>query len=126
MPKWFLKFASYETPNDIFNAVKYGRKTIETRPRNKESSRGYSNIKVGDTLILRSNETGEEIEKTVTFVHNYDSVDEMAENESVEKIFPGVKTKKELVDVFGTFKKKWGRRYAEKLEKFGIVAIGFK
>jgi ASC-1-like (ASCH) protein len=63
MAKRFLKFASHERTNDIFQAVKSGQKTIETRPRNKKSSKDYSNIKRGDILVMRSNETGVELEK---------------------------------------------------------------
>lgn len=126
MAKWFLKFASYKNPNDIFEAVKSGEKTIETRPRNKKSSKDYSNIKPGDTLIMCSNDTGEEIEKKVTFVRLYDSIEKMARNESVGKILPGLKTPEQLVDTFEELKEKWGRRYAEKLDKYGIVAIGFE
>lgn len=126
MAKWFLKFASYIAPNDIFDAVKSGKKMIETRPRNKKSKRDYSSIKPGDTLVMQSNETRERIEKKVVFVHLYVSIKELAENELVEKIFPGVQTPNELVLIFEDFKKKWGRRYAEKLDKYGVVAIGFK
>lgn len=126
MAKWFLKFASYKKPNDVFDMVKSGSKTIETRPRNKESSRDYSRIKPGDTLIMQSNDTGERIEKTVTFVHLYDSIEGLAENEPVKKVLPGVSSSNELIEVFQELKKRWGRRYGEKLEKFGIVAIGFK
>lgn len=126
MSKWYLKFASYKTPNDIFEAVKSGKKTIETRPRNKKSKRDYSKIKPGDILIMQSNETGERIEKKVVFVHIYNSVKELAESEPTEKIFPGIKTPKELVGVFEDFKKIWGKRYAGKLESYGVVAIGIK
>lgn len=126
MAKWFLKFASYKSPNDIFNAVKSGEKTIETRPGNANGKKNYADIKPGDQLIMRSNDTGEELTKVATFVHTYKSVTEMSENEPVAKILPGAKTSEELINVFDKLKKKWGRRYAEKLEKFGIVAIGFK
>lgn len=126
MTKWFLKFASYNTPNDIFEAVKSGEKTIETRPRNKESNRDYSRIKPGDTLVMQSNETGERVERTVIFLHKYDSVKQLAENEPVENIFPGIKFPDELIEIFEILREKWGKRYAEKLDKYGIVAIGFK
>ena len=126
MAKWYLKFTSFKTPNDIFEAVKSGKKTIETRPRNKKSSCDYSNIKVGDTLVMQSNDTGERIEKTVMFLHIYNSVEDLAKNEPVEKILPGTKSPKELIEIFETLKKKWGKRYKEKVEKYGIVAVGFE
>lgn len=126
MARWTLKFASYKKRNDIFDAVKSGEKTIETRPINLAVKQNYSQVKVGDVLVMISLDTKERIEKRVTFVHIYKSVTELAKKEPVGKILPGVKISEELVDVFEEFKKKWGKSYANKLEKYGIVAIGFK
>lgn len=117
-----LKFGSWKKENDIFEAVKNGIKTIETRPATEK----YLGIGVGDRLTLVSLETSETCERKVSYVHKYKTVEEMGENEEVSKIVPGVKTKEELVEVFEEFKKKWGKEYAEKLEKFGIVAVGLK
>lgn len=122
--QWVLKFASYKHPDDIFDAVVEGKKTIETRPINPESSKDYSKIKKGDKLVLYSLDSGRKIEKSVTFVHVYKSVKQMVENEPIEKIFPGVSKPEELELIFEEFKKKWGSSYANKLEKHGIVAIG--
>jgi ASC-1-like (ASCH) protein len=126
MARWILKFASYKKRNDIFDAVKRGEKTIETRSINLAAKRNYSQVKPEDILVMLSLDTKERIEKIVTFVHIYKSVAEMAKKESTEKIIPGVKTSKELIDIFEELKKKWGRSYANKLEKYGIVAMGFK
>ena len=126
MARWILKFASYKTPDDIFDLVETGEKTVETRPRNPESLRDYSNIKTGDFLVLKSLDTGKKIEKIVSFVHLYNSVSEMIETEDEEKIFPGIGSKENLLNFYGEVKKKWGRSYAQKLEKYGIVAIGIK
>jgi ASC-1-like (ASCH) protein len=71
-------------------------------------------------------DTGEKIEKQATFVHVYKSVSEMADNEPIDKIIPGCKSSVELVAIFDQLKKKWGKNYAQKLEKYGIVAIGIK
>lgn len=126
MKKWVLEFASYESKDDIFKAVKTCRKTIETRPRNPKSSRDYSNIKVGDILVCKSLNSGKVVEKKVTFVHSYDSVNKMVEREDEEKILPGIGSKENLLKFYEEAKKKWGRNYTEKLEKYGIVAIGMK
>lgn len=120
MSKIILRFASWKDKNDIFLAVKKGIKTIETRPATEK----YSSIKIGDILELESLDTREKVKKTASFVHIYRSIEKMAKNEVVEQIIPGVKTPGELVRVFEEFKKKWGKEYAEKLEKYGIVAIG--
>lgn len=126
MARWVLRFAAWKKKNDIFEAVKSGRKTIETRLNNKESKRNYSQVKPGDVLVLLSVGTREKIEKKVNYVHVYKSVAEMAENEPVDKIIPGCQSGAELVAIFEQLKKKWGRNYAQKLEKYGIVAIGME
>lgn len=126
MKRWVLKFASYKSPNDIFDKVRSGQKTIETRPRNPNSTKDYSNIQPGDMLVLVSLDTKEQIEKVVTFVHTYDSVEAMARNEDVQKILPGIDTPESLLAMYENVKKKWGHDYARKLEQYGIVAIGFK
>jgi ASC-1-like (ASCH) protein len=126
MTKWVLKFASWKKKNDIFEMVKSGKKTIEDRPYNPEKKRNYSKVKPGDILVLKSLDTGEKIEKTTRFTHIYKSVAEMAENEPVGKIIPGCRSAEELVAIFEQLKKKWGRNYARKLGKYGIVAIGME
>lgn len=126
MARWVLKFAAWKKKNDVFEMIKSGQKTIEDRPYNPEAKRNYSKIIPGDTLVLMSKDTKEKIEKKASFVHFYKSVAEMAENEAVGKIIPGVKTPEELVGIFEELKKKWGKNYAYKLEKYGIVAIGME
>lgn len=122
MGREILKFASWKNPNDIFQAVKNGDKTIETRPATAK----YRAIQKGDELILLSLETGEKITKMVGWIHYYQTVEEMAKKEEVDQIVPGVKTAEELVEVFEAFKSKWGEEYASKLKQYGIVAIGLK
>ncbi len=126
MKTWRLRFASYKTSDDIFDLIISGRKSVETRPRNPGGARDYSNIEIADKLLFCSIVSGREITKEVTFVHPYKSVEDMVEKEDVEKIFPGVGSKKKYLEVIEEVKKKWGKEYAFKLEKYGIVAIGFK
>ena len=126
MAEWLLRFASYKRENDIFEAVKSGEKTIEKRPLNKKSKRDYSKIRPGDKLVMYSLDTKEKLNKIATDIHVYRSVEEMVKSEPVEKIWPGVKTPNQLLAIYEEVKKKWGKSYAEKLDKYGIVAIGFK
>jgi ASC-1-like (ASCH) protein len=121
--KWVLKFGAYKDKDDVFEAVAAGEKTIETRPLNPEKKKNYGQIKPGDELVLVSLSSGRKMNKTVKSVRKYKSVEEMAEKEQTEKIFPGVKTAAELVKIFAELKKKWGKEYARKLEKYGIAAI---
>jgi ASC-1-like (ASCH) protein len=126
MARWLLRVSSYQKRDDIFNLVGSGEKTIETRPNNPLKKRNYSKVKAGDILIFYSLASGKKIEKTATFTHVYESVEEMVKNEPVNKIFPGIKTPENLLGVYEEVKKKWGKNYAHKLEKYGIVAIGIK
>ncbi len=124
MKKWYLKCASFETPHDIFTAIKTGTKTIDTRPRNPESSKNPELIQEGDVIVITSIETGESIEKTVTFVHTYKTLEALAQSEDPNLIFPGTSSRSELLLKFQKAKAKWGSAYKKKLENYGIVAIG--
>lgn len=124
MAKWLLRFASYKKRDDIFNSVKTGAKTIETRPFNPENKRNYSQVEPGDVLVFYSLDSKESFERMATFTHVYPSVKDMAKNEPVDKIFPGIVTPQKLISVYEDLKSKWGKSYAQKLEKYGIVAIG--
>ena len=126
MARWVLKFASWKKPNDIFEMVKSGQKTIEDRPLNLDKRRNFGQIKPGDILVCVSLDTKEKIERIVKWVKIYQSIRKMAEYEPVDQIIPGVKTADELVAIFEQLKKKWGNSYARKLEKYGIVAIGME
>ncbi|SRR3989339_2117094 len=126
MSRWLLKFASYREKDDIFNLVRSGKKSIETRPFNPQKKRNYSKIVPGDTLVLYSLDTHEKLEREAVYTRVYKSIADMVENEPVEKIFPGIKSKNALLKVYEELKSKWGKAYAQKLEKYGIVAVGFK
>lgn len=126
MKTWNLKFASYKKPDDIFNFIENGTKTIETRPVNPESENNYADIKVRDVIICTSLDSNRNITKHVKFVHIYKSIDEMIKNEYPNSIFPGVQTRENLSKVYEDVKNKWGSDYNRKVETYGIVAIGFE
>lgn len=66
------------------------------------------------------------IEKEITFVHKYKSPEEMLIKEDYKKIFPDIGSKENLLKVYEEAKIKWGKKYKDELEKFGIVAMGLK
>ncbi len=119
MRKWVLKFASYKSPNDIFDAVRNGTKTLETRPNTPK----YSKIKIHDILVCVSLDNGETIEKEVLGVRVYKSIMEMSSSEDSNRIFPSAKSPEKLVNIFESFKRRWGKSYADKLEKYGVVVF---
>lgn len=127
MKTWNLKFGSLNKPDDIFDLIVNGKKTVETRSRNPtEGDDDYSNVKPGDILHIKSLDTDREIEKMVVFNHIYNSVEEMVNKEDVELIFPGIGSKENYLKVIDEVKNKWGEKYKFELEHYGIVAIGFK
>lgn len=128
MKIWNLKFASLDSPDDIFNLIVNGSKTIETRSRNpNDGENDYSNVKPGDVLHFKSLDTGKEIEKTVISNHVYNSIEEMVKNENVEKILPGIGSKENYLKRIEQAKNKWwGEKYKFELEHYGIAAIAFK
>ena len=116
---WNLRFASFKTPDDIFDCVVSGQKTIETRPNTK-------NFKIGDKLLMTSMVSKRKIEKEIVFVHKYKSPEEMLKVEDFNKIFPNIGSKENLLNFYEEAKIKWGKKYKNDLEKFGIVAIGIR
>lgn len=126
MKTWKLKFASKSSKDDIFNLLVTGEKTIETRSRNPtEGENDYSNIKPGDKLIFTSLDSNRSLVKTVKSIRIYQTVTEMVNAEDVEKIIPGVGSKKNLLKIYDEVKEKWGEKYKFELENYGIVAIDF-
>lgn len=127
MKIWNLKFASHKKPDDIFNFIVNGTKTIETRTRNpNDGEDDYTHIKVGDILKIKSIDSGREVQKEVIFNHVYNTVEELTENEDVTKILPSIKNTEEYLKVIDDVKNKWGDKYKFELENYGMVAIGFK
>lgn len=124
---WNLKFSSLNTPDGVFNMIVDGSKTVETRSRNpNDGDNDYTNVKPNDVLHFKSVDTGKEIEKIVTSNHIYNSPEEMVANEDVEKILPGIGSKKNYLERIERLKNKWGKKYKFELEHFGMVAIHFK
>ena len=116
---WTLSFASYKSPDDIFNLIVNGSKTIETRPATKD-------FKVGDKLNLVSIVSKRKIEKEIYFVHKYKSPEEMLSHEDYNKILPNIGNKENLLGVYKEVRTKWGKKYDDDLNKFGILAIGIR
>lgn len=126
MATWTIKIASFSKPDDIFNQIVSGAKTIETRSYDPNDPRNYSTLRSGDKLVFVSKDTGRTIRKTATFMHKYTSVADMAYAEPVDKISPSLKLPSELIEKFEINKKKWGGEYAYNIENYGVIAIGFE
>ena len=62
--------------------------------------------------------------KIIKVVNIYNSPKEMIEKEEIDKIFPEIGSKENLLKFYEEAKIKWGKKYKSDIEKFGIVAIG--
>jgi ASC-1-like (ASCH) protein len=97
---------------DIFEAVKNGKKEVETRA----ASPKFRNIKAGDTVILKCG--SEKIERKVKKATIFKSIKEMIMKYKVCKIIPGLNSLAQLEKVCYSFSD-----YREKIKKYGVIAI---
>ncbi len=106
---------------EIFDEIKAGRKTVETRALNpEEPDKYFGDIKVGDEIQLNSKRgeyTAECLMARVKSVNIYKNDEDLLENVSIDKILPGRK-EEDLI-----FFHKSIPGYTEKINKNGIVAI---
>jgi valyl-tRNA synthetase len=105
----------------MFDLIKEGKKTIETRALNpEEKDRYFGDIKAGDILDLKyieDDKTIEEFKVKVKRASAYKNTEEMLMTEEIETIWPG-KNQGELIE----FQKSISG-YKEKIEKNGIIAL---
>ena len=97
---------------DIFDAIKTGRKKVETRA----STKRYQNIAAKDKIkFVCGRSKFERVVKEVKFFKNISS---LLEDYSVGQINPHVKNEAELRKMFFSFP-----AYREKIEKYGLVTF---
>ncbi len=82
---------------DIFDAIKRGRKRVETRAATKR----YRDIKAGDTLVFVCGK--DRFEKEVQRVQVFKTVDELVGRYKPVQINPNCRTKEELQRMFMSF-----------------------
>lgn len=101
-----------EVNRDIFEAIRDGRKKIETRAATVR----YQKIKKGDRVILVC---GKDLfEKQVADMQIFRSIDALLKKYRVEQINPNVETEEELKKLYYSFP-----GYREKISKHGLIAI---
>lgn len=113
MKKHILRFKKID--KGIFNDIKKGLKTIETRAATIK----FRNIKKGDTLVFLCDK--ERFNKEVIEVKHFKSIDNMAKNLDIKKVMPQISSLKEMKAVYYCFP-----GYQEKINKFGLIAVRFK
>lgn len=99
---------------DIFDAVRDGRKKVETRAATVK----YKNLQEGEPVSFSCG--GESFEKKIAKVTHFGSFDALFKKYKPSDINPKMKTKEEIMNMCYSFP-----GYEEKIKEFGIVAIEF-
>jgi ASC-1-like (ASCH) protein len=97
---------------DIFEAIRRGRKKIETR----SATPRYRKITARDIVEFVCR--GERFEKKIRGVEFFSSVSALLRKYNVREINPAVSSRKELAKMYHAFP-----HYREKIRKFGLVAL---
>ena len=103
-------------PERPFRAIKKGTKKVEARAED------VSQMKSGDILVFEHETTGELLETTILFVNHYLDSKTLLETEGVENVLSSEpKTIEHGIESLNSF-----TGYKERIEKYGIYAIGVK
>lgn len=108
--KIILRFRAVN--RDIFDAIKNGKKKVETRAGNPK----YFDIKAGDTLVFMCGK--DKFEKKIKKVRKFKSVEALHKVYKPLAINPKTKTIADSKEVYYSYP-----RYKEKIKKYGLVAI---
>lgn len=100
---------------DIFNAIKTGGKTIETRAATPK----YANLKKGDRIVFVCGKS--KFTKEIGNAYKFKSINILVKKYRPSAINPNCTTKKELEEMYFSFS-----NYKEKIKKFGIIALSLK
>jgi ASC-1-like (ASCH) protein len=110
-----LKLKIREQDGYIFNAIKNGKKKIETRAATKK----YKKVAVGDIIEFVCGK--HRFKKQVESAENFRTISGLLKKYKPQQINPAVKTNKELREMYHNFP-----NYKEKIRKYGLVAWKLK
>lgn len=108
---------TFNLRHKYFILMKNGSKTIEGR-LNKEK---FKNMKVGDIINVTCEEIKESFDIVIVKRNEYKDFSEMSENEDIDKLLPGCKTKEEMVLEYHGIPD-----YKKMAKDFGTVAFHIK
>ena len=113
MKKWILRCRVKD--KTIFEAIKQGIKTIETRAATDK----YRKIKIGDILIFVCGK--EKLKKEVQQINYFGSIESMVNTIDFKKIMPSINSIKEMKKIYYSFPE-----YHDKIKRFGIITMKLK
>ena len=103
--------------SDVFEIVKNKQKNIEIRVNDEKRRK----LKVGDELIFLKRPLEEDkLYADVTFLDYYDNFEQLVNYYDMKNLYLEDYTKEELLNKLYSFYNK------KEIEKYGVVAIGFK
>lgn len=97
---------------DIFESLKKGEKSIETRA----CTRKFQKIKEGDTLVFNCD--NQKLEKKVKKVEHFESIEELFESVDIKNVFPDIDTLETLKQAYFSFP-----NYKQKIDNYGLFAF---
>ncbi len=100
---------------DIFEAMRDGRKKVETRAATKK----FKDIKAGDTLVCVCGR--QKFQKQVKRAKIFKTIQSLTRAYKPREINPNIRTAKELSAMYASFP-----GYEEKIKKFGLIALELK
>ena len=100
-----------EINRDTFNAIRTGRKKIETRAGTVK----YKAVKVGDIITLVCGKSS--FEKKIKKAEHFRTIGAMLKKHKFSDIDPKAKTEKEMRTMYLSYP-----NYSEKIKKHGLVA----
>ena len=104
-----------------FRAIKAGTKKIEGRTPRDEKDHRYEEMKPGDTLTFTNNVTGEQMVCTVLSVAHYPNTRAMLEAEGTKNVLSSGGNIEAGIESYNSLE-----GYKERIEKYGLYAIGVR
>ena len=104
-----------------FEAIKSGKKKVETRTKVPHNMTPYEEMRSGDTITFIKSSTGEEMVVMITEVSHYQDVATMLGSEGQENVMSYEASTEEAIKSYASLS-----GYPEGIKKYGIWAIKIK
>ena len=108
--KYILRIRSAD--KDIFDAIRNGKKKIETRAATIK----YQKIKKGDDVILICGKS--KLQKKIAHAHIYKTITDLLKKYTPQDIHQNLKSQEELEKLYYSFP-----GYQEKIKQHGLIAL---
>lgn len=107
-----MKLEFREVNRDLFEAIRDGRKKIETRAGGK----GYEKIRPGDAVELACG--GDSFSRRIAGIKRFPDIVALLSEYDPKEINPACSSAKEIEEIYSSFP-----GYKERLEKYGLLVF---